>query len=937
MSGNNTVTYTIQVPGATATKAIGEDVAAVTELLYEVYLTEATAEDQYDAKETWLYDGQATISNGTATINLELVNNQNFRVLFWAQVSGTGIYDTENLKAVKMSTALDANQESYAAFSGSDYIKYGDNLLGRTVTLYRPVSQVNIATTAESLTLGEDENGANAQTTISFKETGVTVTGLSTTYNIATGAPASDNTEFTYAAKPVSLSESTIKVNNVDYTYVGMNYVGFAPVTGDNVEVSYTITTNEVGVITNTIDNVPVKPNYRTNIIGNLITSTSDYTITLSKEWNDPEGGNMEVIYDGVVKNLNGDYEISTAAGLAYAIRNLFANGGNFYLTSALYDMTDYDVNPPVISGVTLNIYGETPVVTRAATTVTGVTIIGLDDAFIDHIEADAKVSISGVNLTDAGSVLVNTNEGELAISETTAETIVANGNTEFKADGVTDAESLQAATLTNVKVIKFANDITGNVTIVQRDGADIIIDGAGHKFDGTFYIHGQSRFADSETLEFRNIKFEHTSGTIDFISCDDAKDGTKRYAHNVTVNNCTFTGDPAAGDVVAMRYRQCYNMSVINSTATGLHSLMWATGGNGIKIDGVVLNDCKNGISFGTALNIEVVNSTISADAYGIRADAAIAADLAVKNSTLNADVPVIVRNVTTAGYNVNLGANVTLNKEGLYHVVFTSGSDNAAYVAPAVEWNLTGADDLCVFPGPVIASNDKDIDLAMKAGVTEVTLTEGAFIVPDTAQGKKVTFIGKGDKEKTFIATQDDGSYEGCDYSLDGSTVTFENITITTNSEIYTGYARCKGTYKNCIINGTFTLYDNSVFEGCTFNVSGDVYNIWTWGAPEATFTKCTFNSDGKAILLYGGVNTKLTLNGCTFNDNGGLTDLKAAVEIGNDYNTSYELIVNDTVVNGYEINDKGINTGTTLWANKNSMGKDKLNVVVDGVDVY
>jgi len=303
VSGNNTVTYTIQVPGATATKAIGEDVAAVTELLYEVYLTEATAEDQYDAKETWLYDGQATISNGTATINLELVNNQNFRVLFWAQVSGTGIYDTENLKAVKMSTALDANQESYAAFSGSDYIKYGDNLLGRTVTLYRPVSQINIATTAESLTLGEDENGANAQTTISFKETGVTVTGLSTTYNIATGAPAADNTEFTYAAKPVSLSESTIKVNNVDYTYVGMNYVGFAPVTGDNVEVAYTITTNEVGVITNTIDNVPVKPNYRTNIIGNLLTSTSDYTITLSREW----GGSEDVIVaEGSVESILG-------------------------------------------------------------------------------------------------------------------------------------------------------------------------------------------------------------------------------------------------------------------------------------------------------------------------------------------------------------------------------------------------------------------------------------------------------------------------------------------------------------------------------------------------------------------------------------------------------------------------------------------------------
>ena len=42
----------------------------------------------------------------------------------------------------------------------------------------------------------------------------------------------------------------------------------------------------------------------------------------------------------------------------------------------------------------------------------------------------------------------------------------------------------------------------------------------------------------------------------------------------------------------------------------------------------------------------------------------------------------------------------------------------------------------------------------------------------------------------------------------------------------------------------------------------------------------------------------------------------------------------IVNKTVVNGYEINDEGIRTGTTLWGNKNSMSTDKLNVVVDGV---
>lgn len=216
-------------------------------------------------------------------------------------------------------------------------------------------------------------------------------------------------------------------------------------------------------------------------------------------------------------------------------------------------------------------------------------------------------------------------------------------------------------------------------------------------------------------------------------------------------------------------------------------------------------------------------------------------------------------------------------------------------------------------------------------------IYLAAGEYIIPSSAKGKTLTIKGTGNPEDVKVAVTKVGGGENCDYGFDGSTVTFEGITITTNSSTYIGYARCNGTYKNCVINGTYTLYGDSKFENCTFNVSGDVYNIWTWGAPNATFDGCTFNSDGKAVLLYGTADTKLTINNCTFNDNGGLTDLKAAIEIGNDYGKSYELIVNNTVVNGYEINDKGINTGTTLWANKNSMGTDKLSVTVDGVKVY
>lgn len=68
------------------------------------------------------------------------------------------------------------------------------------------------------------------------------------------------------------------------------------------------------------------------------------------------------------------------------------------------------------------------------------------------------------------------------------------------------------------------------------------------------------------------------------------------------------------------------------------------------------------------------------------------------------------------------------------------------------------------------------------------------------------------------------------------------------------------------------------------------------------------------------------------------GVLTAKKAAVEIGNGYtNANYKLVADNTTVNGYEINDEGINTNSTMWGNKNSMGTDALDVIIDGVDVY
>ncbi len=232
------------------------------------------------------------------------------------------------------------------------------------------------------------------------------------------------------------------------------------------------------------------------------------------------------------------------------------------------------------------------------------------------------------------------------------------------------------------------------------------------------------------------------------------------------------------------------------------------------------------------------------------------------------------------------------------------------------------------------VKASNNTQLDAAIGAGASTVVLGSGNYIIPDSAQGKTLTIVGNGD---TVVATQDDGSYEGCDYSLDGANVTFEGITINTNSSTYTGYARCNGTYNNCTINGAYTLYGESVFNNCTFNVTGDAYNIWTWGAKTVKFNNCTFNTDGKSLLVYN-QSCDVFVNDCIFNDRTyGTGFTKSALETGVDgVGPKYNIYINNTTVNGFAENDKCVGY-KNIVGNKNSISNEYLNILVDGVDVY
>ena len=225
---------------------------------------------------------------------------------------------------------------------------------------------------------------------------------------------------------------------------------------------------------------------------------------------------------------------------------------------------------------------------------------------------------------------------------------------------------------------------------------------------------------------------------------------------------------------------------------------------------------------------------------------------------------------------------------------------------------------------------SNDTQLADALAAAAIAdnaiIYLTKGEYTIPSS-----LTFVGTGDAANTIIECKNDG-YD----NLNGSTVTFENLTIETDNETYRGFIHVSGaTYKNCIIKNQLTLYsdgDPLLFDNCTFNASGNNYNVWTWGT-SATFNDCTFDCDGKAMLVYGGGTSEVTFTNCIFNDLGGQNG-KAAIETGNDYDATYTININKCTVNGFDVNSV---SRSNVWGNKDSMTADKLNVIIDNVDVY
>ena len=176
---------------------------------------------------------------------------------------------------------------------------------------------------------------------------------------------------------------------------------------------------------------------------------------------------------------------------------------------------------------------------------------------------------------------------------------------------------------MTGDVTVELLKNITEVAIVHQKSGLNLTIEGNNDTIVGQILVDGDGRASGSETLTIQNVAFygnrsnfcKNNAGTdsLDaFIQLPSLKtsgwyyyNNKYNYAHNITVDNCTFTSTSTASDpdVVAFKVNSAasgYNISLTNCTGENLHSLAQFTGVTGSNID-----NCDLGNTCGSFANV--------------------------------------------------------------------------------------------------------------------------------------------------------------------------------------------------------------------------------------------------------------------------------------------------------------------------------------------
>jgi len=305
-----------------------------------------------------------TVSGKAATVDLQLVKGQTYNFVFWAQnpnaTADAVVFNPETGKVSVDYTKIKANDETLDAFTAHVNDLTVTGAAQQAVTLKRPWAQVNYGS-------AQADWDAAVAAGITVAKSKVTVNNVYTKLNALTGEVEGEakTADVVLAANTIPASAATprtLTVSGTTYKYIGLNYL----LVGNEGEQSLIKAdlqifkqnddTNPVNTLA--FSNVPVQRNYRTNIVGNLLTSQTQFNITLDPNYEDDITGNNEVIAEGITR-FDNVYSVTNAAATSNAINTIYADAKNNGISELTINLTEGDFTlPAALTPSTIHIKG---------------------------------------------------------------------------------------------------------------------------------------------------------------------------------------------------------------------------------------------------------------------------------------------------------------------------------------------------------------------------------------------------------------------------------------------------------------------------------------------------------------------------------------------------------------------------------------------------
>ena len=839
-------TFTVQVPDAMGTKAIG-DKENVNHLFVAVYTNVKTDLQPLVYKTVKVEEG-----TGRFDVSFDLIKGQTYDLIFWAQTENAYVasgapYD---LRSIDMNRNFPNNEKGAAFFHFENNFKVDG--VNATITLRRPFAQLNLRTTAAGLV-----TDANTQP-MTLYTSKISVTNVATKFNTVSGmGEDADIIEFDAANVP----QEDVTVDNVLYKYVSMNYL---PVVGDDralVDVTAEIVLAEGPVIKHSFTNIPLQENYRTNIMGNLISGTTDFEVIINDKWSgDNDITNLpyftvgegrydsfidayNVAQDGDVIKINGGIpEINATADIPYVTidKNITLDLNGYGLNASIPDVTVNTMIFRVLKGAQFTIIGEGNVHLNTAKCVNKLAALISNEGGIVNIES-GNYTITALEYPDA---LIPT---------------------------FIDNNSTLGESVLNIKGGTFTYHRNLFRNFANNKSAQAIMNISGGEFNGLPYDEGAIwNQRASSTVPGDAGVINVTGGVFNNVVIDDEFSGvvyanTQAEMESALINENTHTIMLGAGNYVADIYNGTparKSLTIIGSEGTKFGHT--ATTGGQLRLD---LFD-----SF-TIKNCEIIQrSGVKTWGHIVFGSGKANGVYTISNCTFNGVATqgiYINENNSSATYNIE---NCTFNGNfGIGHdgaitiqtnkdvecIVNVKGCEfknipddcRRIYLAPSTEglfYDLTLNTDLK-------ATTAYEIETFIKLGFETINLADGNHVMPMgdkvNLQGKKLTLVGSKD------AIIDARGVDARDQFVTGATLAFEGLTLNFGTVNYMGFANTASlTYTDCDINGLQFLFGNKVsFERCNFDSNGAEHSVWTYGAKEVNFTDCDFTYGDRCINCY------------------------------------------------------------------------------------